>query len=111
MEQKTAQQKAEERYPDYTDRDFIGPGNSRMIDLNIVNERLRMGYATCYREEVEPRDRIIQEAVDAIEEVRKINADLVRRGPMDTAAAHCLRVAKALLAKAKEQLGIEPSKP
>ena len=61
------------------------------------------------RDRVEPRDRILQELVDGIEEVRKINADLVSRGPMDTAAGHCLRVSKAALAKAKEQLGIEPS--
>ena len=61
------------------------------------------------RDRVEPRDRILQELVDGIEEVRKINADLVSRGPMDTAAGHCLRVSKAALAKAKEQFGIEPS--
>lgn len=85
-DQTPAQQKAEERYL----------------------EGRQVGYATCYREEVEPRDRIIQELIDAIEEVRKINADLVRRGPMDTAASHCLRVSKAALSKIKSTYNISP---
>ena len=108
MEQKTPEQKAEERYRMPSEQNS---GFDWYDDECDRAERRRQGYVACYREEVEPRDRILQELVDGIEEVRKINADLVSRGPMDTAAGHCLRVSKAALAKAKEQFGIEPSKP
>lgn len=98
-DQTPAKQKAKERYP----MEGCELGIPRMI-----RAAERSGFATCYREEVEPRDRIIQELIDAIEEVRKINADLVRRGPMDTAASHCLRVSKAALSKIKSTYNISP---
>jgi len=85
MEQKTAQQKAEERWPDDCE-------NLQAHTHRTEFQRGRMhGCAACYREEVEPRDRIIQELVDAL------------------ADPHKMSLGTAALAKAKEQLGIEPS--
>ncbi len=91
MEQKTPEQKAEER----------------LKHTHYKDERLQhraggeiAGYTTCYREEVEPRDRLLQELVDVIALVAR------RRGPF-----HVDIEAHRALAKAKEQFGIEPSKP
>ena len=77
MSTKTPEQRAQERYP----------GEETML-ISIDGER--EGYAVAIREEVEPRDRLLQEAVDALADPHKVS--------LGTAA----------LAKAKEQFGITP---
>ena len=98
MEQKTAEQKAAERYPapPYVPL----PGGLDEVFPPDVRHVMQTGYTTCYREEVEPRDRLLQELVDVIALVAR------RRGPF-----HVDIEAHRALAKAKEQFGIEPSKP
>ncbi len=93
MEQKTAQQKAEERYP------------SPPWDGHYST-----GYATCHIEEVEPRDRILQELVDALANVSKESEGIGTIVCNCGAAATGIQLAtNSALAKAKEQFGIEPS--
>ena len=104
MEQKTAQQKAEERWPDDCE-------NLQAHTHRTEFQRGRMhGCAACYREEVEPRDRIIQELVDAI--MDNARHRLLAEGEEgDTVNDFLNMTLNTALAKAKEQFGIEPSKP
>ncbi len=84
MSTKTPEQRAEERYQKH------GWLTGRPMWFNEDDPKRAEGYATCIREEVEPRDRILQEAVDALADPHKVS--------LGTAA----------LAKAKEQFGITP---
>ena len=91
MSTKTPEQRAEERIPwgqatiDAVGLPYDGVHNTRDI--------ARAAYAAAIREEVEPRDRLLQEAVDALADPHKVS--------LGTAA----------LAKAKEQFGITPTTP
>ena len=76
MSTKTPEQRAQERF----DRE------ASYIELHRGE-----GFATAIREEVEPRDRLLQEAVDAL------------------ADPHKMSLGTAALAKAKEQFGITPT--
>ncbi len=80
----TPEGRAVKRWP--ADKSMDGRTN-----LTLTKRNIRQGYATCIREEVEPRDRLLQEAVDALADPHKVS--------LGTAA----------LAKAKEQFGITPT--
>ena len=109
MEQKTAQQKAEERIPwDQATTDAVGLSCDGFHNARDI---ARAAYATCIREEVEPRDRLIQELVDALANVSKESEDIGTIVCNCGAAATGIQLAtNSALAKAKEQFGIEPSK-
>ena len=96
---KSPEQRAEERFP-------LGPEfdeHGRSVPGNTRNRDAALGFATCYREEVEPCRKMIQELVDAMEGTKR-NVSWWREHPSESWIHDAL-------AKAKEQFGIEPSKP
>ena len=83
MSTKTPEQRASERWPDNIVNEYGSTSSDGQLGA-------RIGCAAAIREEVEPRDRLLQEAVDALADPHKVS--------LGTAA----------LAKAKEQFGITP---
>lgn len=97
MSTKTPEQRAQERYTKSTKR----------IASDMWSAR--EGFATCIRELVEPRDRLLQEAVDAITHCAWQTGE---RAGCDHAMSELMYLSgyeKAFLAKAKEQFGITPT--
>ena len=120
MSQKTtAEQKAEERYPVTLENDFNGPGShyevndcwfKREDEAQDHAEVVREAFSTCYTEEVEPRDRMMQELLDALA-LFLVGASSVHRfnGASEEAIAELYENEYALITKAKEQFGITPT--
>jgi len=89
MSQKTtAQQKAEERYPYRSDQ---------WEHLEMM-EQNRDAFIACYTEQVEPRDRMMQELALALERCVNENGEIWGDELQ-------------LITKAKEQFGITPTQP
>lgn len=84
MSTKTPEQRASERWPDNIITEYGSTSSDGQLGA-------RIGCAIAIRELVEPRDRLLQEAVDALADPHKVS--------LGTAA----------LAKAKEQFGITPT--
>lgn len=100
MSTKTPEQRAEERWPDNIVNEYGSTSSDGQLGA-------RIGCATCIREEVEPRDRLLQELVDALGEVASFNKTAGVLNPSMTMYATEDTAIKAL-AKAKEQFGITP---
>ncbi len=104
MSTKTPEQRAQERYQKH------GWLTGRPMWFNEDDPKRAEGYATCYREEVEPRERLLQELVDALANVSKESENI------GTIVCNCGAPATGIqlaanyaLAKAKEQFGITPT--
>lgn len=98
-DQTPAQQKAEERIPwDQATTDAVGLSCDAVHNTRDI---ARAAYATCYVEEVEPRDRIIQDLVDQMEVMRK---SLSTYGPHPIIDSWT----DALLSKIKSTYNISP---
>ena len=99
----TPEGRAVKRWP--ADKSMDGRTN-----LTLTKRNLRQGYATAIREEVEPRDRLLQEIVKYAE-----HAPECSKGKMDGVNYDLRRVEicdcglDPILAKAKEQFGITPT--
>lgn len=115
----TPEGRAVKRWP--ADKSMDGRTN-----LTLTKRNIRQGYATCIREEVEPRDRLLQELVDALAYATESmncddwgEVDLNGEGAMAPYAHDIVSMpggcplcnATAALAKAKEQFGITPTTP
>lgn len=84
MSTKTPEQQAEERWPDNIVNEYGSTSSDGQLGA-------RIGCATAIRELVEPRDRLLQELVDAL------------------ADPHKMSLGTAAIAKAKERFGITPT--
>lgn len=87
----TPEGRAVKRWP--ADKSMDGRTN-----LTLTKRNIRQGYATCIREEVEPRDRLLQEAVDALSRSIKCPEGCFEHSDGISA-----------ITKAKEQFGITPT--
>lgn len=103
MSTKTPEQRAQERYQKH------GWLTGRPMWFNEDDPKRAEGYATCIREEVEPRDRLLQEAVYAIGNVCNMIGVEWKREPFDPSFPTMLQELNPVLAKAKEQFGITPT--
>ena len=95
MSTKTPEQRAEERWPDNIVNEYGSTSSDGQLGA-------RIGCATCIREEVEPRDRLLQELVDYLQ--RDVDGWVEPRFK-----AMMCEEQIALLAKANEQFGITPN--
>ena len=100
MSTKTPEQRASERIPwDQATIDAVGlPWDG----VHNTRDIARASYATAIREEVEPRDRLLQELVDYLQ--RDVDGWVEPRFK-----AMMCEEQIALLAKANEQFGITPN--
>lgn len=108
MSQKTtAEQKAEERYPSIPiNKGVVG---AKYTDLLPKSDMYRReGFCTCYTEQVEPRNRMMQELVDALNQSQDVISRL-SDGPDRAPWGPQLDINDASLAKAKEQFRITPT--
>jgi len=102
MSTKTPEQRASERWPDNIVNEYGSTSSDGQLGA-------RIGCATAIRELVEPRDRLLQEAVDAITHCAWQTGE---RAGCDHAMSELMYLSgyeKAFLAKAKEQFGITPT--
>ena len=97
----TPEGRAVKRWP--ADKSMDGRTN-----LTLTKRNIRQGYATCIREEVEPRDRLLQELVNALGEVASFNKTAGVLNPSMTMYATEDTAIKALT-NAKEKFGITPT--
>ena len=104
MSTKTPEQRASERIPwDQATIDAVGlPWDG----VHNTRDIARASYATAIREEVEPRDRILQEMVDSLGSFKRYSErETMNSEDEDAILDNC----DLVLAKAKEQFGITPT--
>ena len=98
MSTKTPEQRASERWPDNIITEYGSTSSDGQLGA-------RIGYATAIREEVEPRDRILQEMVDSLGSFKRYSErETMNSEDEDAILDNC----DLVLAKAKEQFGITP---